>query len=248
MMDGLEPWKVMVEAPRRLPTIKGHSTGENVRWCTRCSLSEDHEPVPPSSGPAKGSDGKLVIIGPYPEAWSTGEVERLIRLMQVSEPVLQLSAIYCQVEGASDAQRGQCQLHVETFMRLASQPIVVVVGRMAPVSLGFDSRAHLAGRVGIWHDPNEEGAGCFCLFVDAPDGHNSHRVLDQLYPLPKMLNGDMSLMKLIGAGNCAFGECTEHTFMLDKTGIPWCKKHQWGGGVNDGRVVKKKKSTPKKGK
>jgi len=228
----------MVEAPRRLPTIEGFSANGNVKWCTRCSLSESNEPIPPSNS---GKKYELVIIGPYSEAWCTGEVLRLTRLMQINDEALLLSAIYCPVETPTNSQRAQCQMHVETFMRLVAQPLVVVVGRMAPVSLGFDGRAHLAGRVGIWHDPGNEGAGTFCLFVDAPDGHNNHKVLDQLYPLPFMLNGDMSLMKLVGAGACAFGECTESTFVLDKTGIPWCKKHEWGGGVNDGRVVKKKK-------
>jgi len=237
-----DSWKVMVEAPRRLPRIDGHSTGENVKWCTRCSLSETNEPIPPSGN---GIMYELVIIGPYAEAWCTSEVERLIRLMQVDAPALLLSAIYCPVEGATDPQRAQCQVHVETFVRLVSQPLVVVVGRMAPVSLGFDNRAVLAGRVGVWHDPDEDGAGCFVLFVDAPDGHNNHKVLDQLYPLPAMLNGEMSLMKLVGAGDCAFGECTEHSFMLDRNGIPWCKGHQWGG-VDDGRV--KKRARKKYGK
>lgn len=229
-----DDWKVMVEAPRRLPSM-GDAAWERqeVRWCARCSLSQSHEPIPP-----KDEDGYFAIIGPHPDAWCVSEVARLIRLMKVEDDPLLLSAIYCPEESPTDSQRAQCQMHAEIFMRDASQPLVVVVGRMAPVSLGFDNRAHLAGRVGIWHDPVDDGAGCFVLFVDAPDGHNNHHVLDQLYPLPGMLNGTMSLMKLVGAGDCAFGECSDHTFMLDKGGIPWCKRHQWNG-VDDGRVKKR---------
>lgn len=229
----------MVQAPTKLLEV-----GElpNVRTCTRCSLHRTHTPQRPFL-----KVGALTIIGPYPDSWETTEVGRLIRLMKVGDEQTHLSTVYCQSDSPTNAQRAQCQTHVENFMRVMGDALVVVVGRMAPVSLGFDNRAVLSGRVGIWHDPADERAGTFCLFVDAPDGHNNHKILDQLFPLPRLLAGDLSLMELVGVGKCAFGNCGLNVRWLDKTGIPWCRRHQWGG-ENDGRVVKVKKKSKKKGK